>query len=95
MGTTHQGTPAPPGAPWGVVVPTWAPSLIPLAHIVTYLQKKITPALSHVFLLILLPILISLLEAAFPKLFQGIVAWYMTSPFVQLVFVLVVYNLNK
>ena len=30
-----------------------------------------------------------LLEAPFPKLFRGIVAWYVTPSFVQLVFVLV------
>ena len=29
------------------------------------------------------------------KLFRGIVAWYVTPPFVQLVFVLVVYILNN
>lgn len=38
---------------------------------------------------------ISLLEAPFSKLFRGIVAWYVTPPFVQLVFVLVVYILNN
>ena len=95
MGTTHLGAPAPPGAPWGVVVPTWAPSLIPSSHIVTYLQKKFPHTLSPVFLLILLPFSICLLEAPFPKLFRGIVAWYVTPSFVQLVFVLVVYTLNK
>ena len=40
VGTTHLGTPGPPGAPWWVVVPMWAPSLISLAHIITYLQKN-------------------------------------------------------
>jgi hypothetical protein len=40
VGTTHLGTPAPPGAPWWVVVPTWALSLIPSLHIITYLHKK-------------------------------------------------------
>ena len=34
-----------PGRALGVVVPTWAPSLISSAHIVTYLQKK-SPLLS-------------------------------------------------
>ena len=95
MGTTHLGAPALPGTPWWVVVPTWAPSLISLVHIVTYLQKKITLPLSPEFLLILLPILISLLEAPFPKLYREIVAWYVTPSFVQLVFVLMVYTLNK
>ena len=46
VGTTHLGMAGPQGAPWWVVVPTWAPSLISLAHIITYLQKKITIALS-------------------------------------------------
>ena len=40
VGTTHL------GAPWWVVVPTWAPSLIPSHHTVTYLQKKFSVALS-------------------------------------------------
>ena len=40
VGTTHLGAPGPPGAPWWVVVPTWAPSLITLAHVTTYLQEK-------------------------------------------------------
>ena len=87
MGTTHLGAPGPPGAAWCVVVPTWAPSLISLAHIITYLQKKISIALSPMFLLSNPQISISLLEAPFPKLFRGIVAWYVTPPFVQLVFV--------
>ena len=52
MGTTHLGAPAAPGAPWWVVVPTWAPSLISLSHVITYLQKKIHPnALSRVLAL--------------------------------------------
>ena len=95
MGTTHLGAPGPPGAPWWVVVPTGAPSLIPSTHFITYLQKKISLALSLVFLLSNPRISISLLEAPFPKLFRGIVAWYVTPPFVQLVFVLVVYILNN
>ena len=57
--------------------------------------EKITIALSFVFLLSNPRISISLLEAPFPKLFRGIVAWYVTPPFVQLVFVLVVYILNN
>src|SRR3990170_4776839 len=90
VGTTHLGVPGPPGAPWWVVVPTWAPSLISSHHIITYLQKKNSIALSLVFLLSNLRISISLLEALFSKLFRGIVAWYVTPPFVQLVFVFVV-----
>ena len=41
VGTTHLGALGPPGVPWWVVVPTWPPSLISLAHIITHLQKKI------------------------------------------------------
>ena len=96
MGTTHLGAPGPPGVPWWVVVPTWAPSLISSYHISTYLQKK-NPllSLSPVFLLSNPRILISLLEAPFPKLFWGIVTWYVAPPFLHLVFVLVVYILNN
>ena len=57
--------------------------------------KKFSIALSPVFLLSNPRISISLLEASFPKLFCGIVAWYVTPPFIQLVFVLVVYILNN
>ena len=99
--TTHLGTPAPPGAPWWVVVPTWPPSLTSSSHITPFSQKKITITLSlslSLSLVFLLPkprILISLLEAPSLKLFQGFVAWYVTPPCVQLVFVLVVYILNN
>ena len=89
MGTTHL------GAPWWVVVPTWAPSLISLAHVITYLQKKFTIALSLMFLLSNPWILISLLEAPFLKLFRGIATWYVTPPLLQLVFALVDYILNN
>ena len=95
VSTTHLGVPAPPGVPWWVVVPTWAPSLTSSSHIITYLQKNISIALSPMFLSSNPWISISLLEAPFPKLFQGIVAWYVTPTFVQLVFVLVVYILNS
>ena len=40
VGTTHLGAPGPPGVPWWDVVPTWAHSLISVADIITYLQKK-------------------------------------------------------
>ena len=59
------------------------------------LEKKITIALSFVFLLSTPWILISLLEAPFSKLFRGIVVWYVTLPCVQLVFALVVFILNN
>ena len=57
--------------------------------------EKISIALSPVFLRSNPRISISLLEASFLKLFRGIVAWYVTPPFVQLVFVLVVYTLSN
>jgi hypothetical protein len=95
VGTTHLDAPAAPGAPSWVVVPTWAPSPISLAHVITYLQKKITIALSLMFLFSNPQISISLLEAPFPKLFWGIVTWYVTPPLLQLVFALVVYIWNN
>ena len=58
-------------------------------------EKNHHCSLSLVFLLSNPRILISLLEAQFLKLFRGIVAWYVTPPFVQLVFVLMVYILNN
>ena len=88
----HQDPQARPGGLWS---PRGPPSLTSSSHIITYLQKKIPIALSFVFLSSDPRILISLLEAPFPKLFRGIVAWYVTPPYVQLVFVLVVYILNN
>ena len=91
----------PPGrarAPWRALVgcdPHVGPLtyfFLPHGHLPL---EKITLALSLVFLLPKPRISISLLEAPFPKLFRGFVAWYVTPPFVQLVFVLVVYTLNK
>ena len=58
-------------------------------------EKKFSIALSPVFLLSNPQISISLLKAPFPKLFRGIVAWYVTPPLVQLVFALVVYTLSN
>ena len=95
MGTTHLGLPGPPGAPWWVVVPTWGPHLSLYTTSSPTSRKKISIALSPVFLPSKPRISISLLEAPFRKLFWGIVAWYVTPPFVQLVFVLVVYILNN
>ena len=69
VGTTHLGAPGPPGVPWWVVGPTWAPSLISLAHVIAYLQKKFTIALSLVFLLSNPWILISLREPHFRNYF--------------------------
>ena len=57
--------------------------------------EKISIAFSPVFLSSNPRIFISLLEAPFLKLFRGIVAWYVTPPFVQLLFILVVYTFNK
>ena len=80
--------------PWWVVVPTWAPSLTS-SHITPFTQKKITTTLSLVFLLPKPQISISLHEGPFSKLVRGFVAWYVTPPCVQLVFVLVVCALNN
>ena len=96
MGTTHLGAPTPPGAPWWVVVPTWAPSLISSYHIITYLQKKFSIALSLSRVLSLKPADFDLFaRSSVSETVSGIVAWYVTPPFVQLVFVLVVYILNN
>ena len=57
--------------------------------------EKIPIALSPVFLSSNPRISISLLEAPFLKLLRGIVAWYVTPPFVQLVFVFVAYTLKN
>ena len=58
------------------------------------LEKNLHFSLSHV--LGLKPADFDLFaRTLFPKLFRGIVAWYVTPPFVQLVFVLVVYILNN
>ena len=93
VGTTHLGAPAPPRAPWWDVVPTRAPSLTSSSHIITYLQKNLHCSLSRVPAL--KPADFDLFaQSSVPKLFRGIVAWYVTPPFVQLVFVLVVYTLN-
>ena len=75
--------------------PHVGPSLISLAHVITYLQKKTTIALSFMFLLSNLWISISLLEAPFPKLFWGIATWYVAPSLLQLVFALVLYILNN
>ena len=75
--------------------PHLGPSLISLAHVITYLQKKFTIALSLVCLLSNPRISSSLLEAPFPKLFWGIATWYVTPPLVELVFAFVDYILNN
>ena len=95
MGTTHLGAPGPPGAPWWVVVPTWPPSLISLDHVITYLQKEnLHCSLSRV--LALKPTDFDLFaRSSVSKTVSGVVAWYVTPSFVQLVFVLVIYTLNK
>ena len=49
VGTTNLGA-------WWVVVPTWPPTLISLAHVTTYLQEKITIALSLSRVLALKPV---------------------------------------
>ena len=58
-------------------------------------RKQFSIAIFPAFLLPNPRISISLLEAPFLKLFWGSVSWYVTPPFVQLVFALVVYILNN
>ena len=96
MGTaTRQGAPGGPSAPRWVVVPTWAPSLISSHHIITHLQKK-NPHCSLSRVPALKPADFDLFaRSSVSETVRGIVAWYVTPPFVQLVFVLVVYTLNK
>ena len=81
-----------PGGLWSPRAPPHLP-FIPHHHLPP--EKKFSIALSPVFLSSNPQISISLLEAPFSKLFRGIVAWYVTPPFVQLVYVLVVYILNN
>ena len=98
---THQGaTPpghegpgcaCPPGRAPCLMGPTWPPSTYSSTHTLRLPPEKITIQLKLVFLLPKPWILISLLEAPFPKLFREFVAWYVNPPCVQLVFVLVVY----
>ena len=57
-------------------------------------SQKIPIQLKHEFQLILLRFSISLVKAPFTKLLWEIVAWYVTPPLVQLVFVLVLYSLQ-
>ena len=86
VGTTHL------GVPWWVVVATWPPSLISSSHIITYLQKKITIALS----LSLKPADFDLCaRSSVSETVSGDCCSVVTPPFVQLVFVLVVYILNN
>ena len=90
-----QGRPGGAGAHRWVVDPTCPPHLS--LHTTSSLTstKKFSIALSPVFLLSNPRISISLLEPSFPKLFRGIVAQYVTPPFVQLVFASLVFILNN
>ena len=56
--------------------------------------QKIPIQLKHEFQLVLLRFSISQLKAPFTKLLWEIVAWYVTPPLVQIVFVLVLYSLQ-
>ena len=99
VGTTHLGAPGPPGAPWWVVVPTWAPltyPLIPLHHLPPEKIHRCSLSLSLSRVLALKPADFDLVaRSSVSNLFRGIVAWYVTPTFVQLVFALVVYILNN
>ena len=88
----------------GRALPPWArplprgPMVAPLhlfqhSHTPSSSQKNHQPAQARV-LAHLAAILISLLKAPFRKLLWEIVAWYVTPPLIQLVFVLVLYSLQ-
>ena len=76
---------------------SWAPGgplhLCQHPHTSSSTQKNPHPAQARV-LAHLLRFLIFLLKAPFTKPLWEIVAWYVTSPLVQLVFVLVLYSLQ-
>ena len=83
--------------PWARPLPRGpmvAPSTYSSYHTLLLPPTKITNQLKPESKLILLPFLISLLEAPFTKLLWGIILWYVTPPMVQLVFVLVLYSLQ-
>src|SRR3989337_4506824 len=84
----------PPGCAPYLVGPTWVPLTYSSTHPLRLPPEKIIPLFKPVFLLILLPFLISLCNAPFAKLFWGIVLRYVTPSMVQLVFVLVLYLLQ-
>ena len=86
--------PHPLGAPPCLMGPGWPPSTYSCIHTLHLLPKKILIQLKDEFWLIFLRFSISLLKAPFTKLLWEIVAWYMTPPLVQLVFVLVLYSLQ-
>ena len=93
LATRVQGTPYPLGAPHCLVGPWWPPSTYSSYH--TLLPpKNITIQLKPKTKLILLPFSISLLNTPLTKLLGDIVAWYVTPPLVQLVFVLVLYSIQ-
>ena len=86
--------PTPLGAPPCLVGPWWLPSTYSSYHTLLLPPTNITNQLKPEYKLILLPFSISLLKAPFTKLLWGIVAWYVTPPLVQLVFVLALYILQ-
>ena len=89
-----EGAPTPPGHAPLSRGPMVAPLHLFLHPHTPSSSQKIPIQLKHEFLLILLRFLISLIKAPFTKLLWEIVAWYVTPPLVQLVFVLVLYSLQ-
>ena len=75
----------------GAPGPLVGPSTYASTHTLLLPPKKIINQLKHEFQLTLLRFSISLLESPLTKLLWEIVAWYVTPPLVQLVFILVLY----
>ena len=82
------------GAPPRLVGPRWPSSTYPFTHTLLLPPTNTNIQFIPESELILLPFSISLLKAPLTKLLGEIVPWYVTPPFVQLVFVLVLYSLN-
>ena len=78
-----------------LVGPWWPSSTYSFSHTLHLPPPNTNIHLKPESKLILLPFSISLLKAPFTKLLWEIVAWYVTPPLVQLVFVLVLYSLQN
>ena len=94
LATRVEGHPTPLGAPPCLVGPRWPSSTYPCTHLLPLPHTNTKNQLKHEFQPLLLRFSISLLKAPFTKLLWEIVAWYVTPPLVQLVFVLVLYSLQ-
>ena len=94
LATRVEGHPTPLGAPPCLVGPRWPSSTYSCTHLLPLPHTNTKNQLKHEFQPLLLRFSISLLKAPFTKLLWEIVAWYVTPPLVQLVFVLVLYSLQ-